>query len=207
LPAPRDWIAFLRASGIDVSQVPLAVPAPVEVPLLSLPWTADNTPITDVWSLLQNDRAAAIAATVVAAPFLYLLGEAAVVGAATLRAEYAIAELSAANQSVRTDRSDALTNLDVIESYLSLEPFPRQFEILATTSTLLSGQKAAIAEWIYDSGTLDIVIQTEAPADATHFIELFERDDLFSNVSGTIGGQGKELRLKMDIARQIWPVS
>ncbi len=206
-PPARDWMLFLRGAGVDISQTSTAVPAPVQGELLTVPWTVATTPITDVWSLLQNNQAAAIAAAVIAAPFLYFLTQAAVLSVATWRAESAIAGMSAANQSVRTDRSAALTNLDTAESYLTVDSMPSQFELLAAAADLIKGRRVNISDWTYDSGNLDLVLQAATPMEAAFYIESFERDEHFSNVTGSLANQEKELRLKMQVDRKIWPAS
>ncbi len=207
-PPARDWMLFLRAAGVDTSQTSATVPAPAALgELLAGPWTVAATPITDIWSLVQNNQAAAIAAAVVAAPFLYFLTEVAVLSAATWRAESAIAGMSAANQSVRTDRTAALTNLDAAESYLSVDSMPSQFELLTATADLIKGRKVTISDWTYDSGNLDLVLQADRPMEAAFYIESFERDARFSNVTGSLANQEKELRLKMQVDRKTWPAS
>lgn len=207
VPTARDWMLFLRSAGVDISQVSTAVPAPVGSELLPSPWTVAATPITDIWSLVQNNQAAAIAAAVVAAPFLYFLAEAAILSVATWRAESAIAGMSTANQSVRTDRTAALTNLDITESYLSLDNMPSQFELLAATADLVKGRRVSISDWTFDSGNLDVVLQAERPMEAAFYIEAFERDEHFSNVTGSLSNQEKELRLKMQVDHKTWPTS
>ncbi|MBX7197924.1 MAG: hypothetical protein K1X51_00950 [Rhodospirillaceae bacterium] len=206
-PPARDWMLFLRAAGVDLSQASPAVPAATGSELLTGPWTVAATPITDVWSLVQNNQAAAIAAAVVAAPFLYFLTEAAVLSIGTWRAESAIAGMSAANQSVRTDRTAALTNLDAAESYLSLDDMPSQFELLATAADLIKGRRISISDWTFDSGNLDLVLQADRPMEAAFYIEAFERDEHFSNVTGSLANQEKELRLKMQVDHKTWPAS
>ena len=207
VPNPRDWMLFLRGAGIDLSQTSTAVPAPESSDVLTTPWSVQTTQITDIWSLVQNNQAAAIAAAVIAAPFLYFLTEAAVLSVSTWRAESAIAGMSAANQSVRTDRTGALTNLDAADSYLSLENMPSQFELLAAAAELIKDRRVNISDWTFDSGNLDVVLQAQTPMEAPFFIEAFERDTHFSNVTATLGNQEKELHLKMQVDPKTWPTS
>ena len=86
--------------------------------------------------------------------------------------------MSAANQSVRTDRTAALTNLDAAESYLSVDSMPSQFELLTATADLIKGRKVTISDWTYDSGNLDLVLQADRPMEAAFYIESFEREYL-----------------------------
>jgi hypothetical protein len=175
--------------------------------LLPQPWTMVAAPVTDLWSLIQNERAAAAAAAVIAAPFLYYLAQSAIIVGGTMHMEGRISDLTAANQSIRADRSAAFTNLDSIESYLSLERLPSQFEIMNVAVNLLRDSSVSIAEWSFDAGNLDILVQADRPLEAPFFIEMFEKDDHFSNVSATVGNQQRELRLSMQIEPRQWPTS
>jgi hypothetical protein len=206
-PAPRDWAIFLRAAGVDLTQANLNVPSPVESDMLEQPWTIANAPVTDLWSLLHNERAAAIAATVIAVPFLYYLIQSVLLLAGTMRVEAAIADLTATNQSIRTDRAAAFSDLETIESYLGLENYPSQFQTMSIVANLLRDSKVTLGEWNFDAGNLQIVIQADRVLEAPFFIEMFEKDDHFSNVSGTMGNQQRELRLSMQLEPQRWPTS
>ena len=117
-----------------------------------------------------------------------------------------MAEMAETNQVVRINRSSALSNLDIIESYLSLELFPPQFEVLAAASNLLRERNLTIPEWVYDNGNLELSIESTAPLDSTFYIEAFEKDGRFSNVSGTSGVQQRNLKLSMQVVPRSWPV-
>ena len=207
-PPAREWVMFLRGAGLDLTRDPASLrPAQSNSELLTAPWTSQNTPISNIWGLVQNSRVAAIAATIIAAPFFYFIAEAAVLSVGTLRAESAIAGMNGANQSLRADRSSALANLDAVSSYLSLEKFPPQFDLIAAATDLIKDKKVSIAEWGFDSGNLDLVLQADHPLDAALFIEAFEKDDHFSGVSGTLGNQERELHLRMQVDPRIWSAS
>lgn len=206
-PPAREWMMFLRGAGLDLTQAPDSLPVQANGALLTVPWTAQNTPITNVWGLVQNSRVAAIAATIVAAPFFYFLAQAAVLAVGTLRAEGAIASMNVANQSLRADRTSALANLDTVDSYLSLEKFPPQFGLMAAATDLIKDKNVSIGEWTFDSGNLDLVLQADHALDAALFIEAFERDEHFSGVSGTLGNQERELRLRMQVDPRKWSPS
>jgi len=124
-----------------------------------------------------------------------------------MRVEASIADLTAANQSIRADRAAAFTNLENIESYLGLENTPSQFMIMNVVNTLLSDSKVKIDEWNFDAGNLQLVIQADRALEAPFFIEMFEKNEHFSNVSGTVGNQQRELRLNMQVDPQQWPTS
>jgi hypothetical protein len=196
-PQSQAWVMFLRSAGADLSQVDLLKPQPVDSTMAAFPWTVAAAPITDVWSLLQNERAAAIAATIVLVPFIYLIAQAGILGIATGHVSGAMSDLSGANQSIRLERSEALANLDTIQRYLSLEPYPSQFELLADARHVLVPANVTITEWLYDSGNIEMSVRGDTPLDATFYIEAFEKDPAFSNVTATTENQGNQLRLHM----------
>lgn len=206
-PSAREWATFLRASGVELTQTALIVPPPAQSDVLSQPWTMIAAPVTDLWSLLQNERAAAVAAAVIAAPFLYYLAQSAILIGGTIHVESRISDLTAANQTIRADRSTAFTNLESVEAYLSLERLPSQFETMNVVMALLLDSKVSVGEWSFDAGTLEILVQADRPLEAPFFIEMFEKDDHFSNVSGTVGNQQRELRLSMQVEPRQWPTS
>ena len=206
-PSARDWATFLRASGVELTQAALIVPPAAQSDLLPQPWTMLAAPVTDLWSLVQNERAAAVAATIIAAPFLYYLAQSATLIGSTMRVESRISALTAANQSIRADRGTAFTNLESIEAYLSLDRLPSQFETMNTVMALLLDSKVSVGEWSFDGGNLEILVQADRPLEAPFFIEMFEKDDHFSNVSGTVGNQQRELRLSMQVEPRQWPTS
>ena len=204
IPMAREWITFLRASSVDVSQMALVAPTAVTTDILPTSWTVANAPITDLWGLLQNEQVAAIAAAIVAAPFLYFLAEAAILSGGTIRAEKVLASMNASSQAIRAERAGAIGNLDNIDAYLSLERLPPQFELFTAAGNLLRDSKATLSEWNYDSGQLEIVLQADHALEAATFIQMFEQDSHFSEVTGTVGNQERELRLKMRVDPQEW---
>jgi hypothetical protein len=197
-PPMQEWTMFLRAAGADLTRG-LPEPVPVETPVLNGPWTVAVAPITDFWSLLQNDRAAAIAVAALALPFLYLFGQVAVLGVGSTRLSSEMSDLAQANQSIRMERNSAVNDLDAIQKYLSLEPFPPQFQLMATAEKLLRDKGVGILEWTYDSGNLELVIHADAPLDATAYIEAFEGSGMFHNVTATSENQEHDLRLRMQV--------
>jgi hypothetical protein len=197
VPQPQAWIMFLRGAGADLGQAEVLRPSAAGTEILPQPWTMTAPPITDIWSLLQNDRAAAIAAAAVLVPIIYLIAQACILGIATAHVSGKIADLSGANQSIRLERSEALANLDAVQRYLSLEPYPSQLEVLASVARVLSPQSITITDWSYDSGNLEMSIRGSTPLDATVFIEAFEKNAIFSNVTATTESQGTQLRLRM----------
>ena len=201
-PDSLSWTMFQRGSGL----APQADGAPegVQLPLIEIPWHIAREPLEDIFGIVQNRQFVAIAAAVVAAPFLYLGGETVAFSIAEGRLQSATSALAAANQSVRGDRAGALSNLDVIDAYQGLEPYPPQFALIAEATRLLQPRNVSITDWTFDSGNLELSIHSQLPLDATFYIEMFERSPLFSGVGGTTANQEHDLRLKMQVDRQAW---
>jgi len=206
IPKPRDVQLFLRGAGasFDASNPQYQT---VENPdFLEAPWTADTRSVNDIWSLLQTERIAAIAATVVAVPFLYFIGQIVALSVSVGGAQAEMDELSGTNQAVRAERSSALSNLDAVESYLTFERYPSQFEIIVAASEILEDKGITISEWIYDNGSLELGIESMSVLDSTYYIEEFEKAPMFANVRGSSGVQQQSLRLNITVLPKEWPV-
>jgi hypothetical protein len=122
-----------------------------------------------------------------------------VFSATTASTNAAIADLESVNQALRVDRMDAYTQLEAIESMLTLEPFPPQYEIISRVMGLLDGRGAALKEWSYNTGVLEFTLLGSQPLDATFYITMFEKEDMFSGVTSTTAEQERELRMRMNI--------
>ena len=190
---------FLRSAGLNPDLASSTKPTPVDAPLMEASWTAASAPITNIWGLLQNDRAAALAAAVIAGPFIYLLCEASVLGIAHAKVAASMASLSHANKAVRADRSMSIANLDAIQKYLSVTPLPNHAEIVGAAQKLIKGKEITISEWTYDSGNLELVVRGGNALDPAFYIEAFEREPFFSHVTASSGNEETTLRLKMQI--------
>ena len=201
LPSAGDWLLFKRSAGAPSDAGPTEVPAPIELPILDLPWTETPDPIANAWSMLQSPRIAAAVAVVVFAPLMFYLTQWVATGIAAASKAGAQAALTASSQAVRADRAAAMADRDVIEAYLGLEPYPPQFVVVTTAMKLIADKKVSLLEWTYDNGALDFILRGTEPLDASAFIELFERSGMFVEVSGTLTSQERELRMKTHVKR------
>ena len=61
------------------------------------------------------------------------------------------------------ERSDALADLDAVQRFLTLEPYPPQYQVMATAARLLRDKKLSISEWNYDAGNLEFIIHGDNP--------------------------------------------
>jgi hypothetical protein len=199
LPTSVDWARFERSSGLP-ALTPDSCPSPVELAMLERPWTEGAFSISDWSSLLKSRNVVAALATAAICPFIFFGVQYAVLSAAEARARAELADLDSKNKSVRVDRSEAYANLEAIEDYLRLDEFPPQAEVLTKAITMLAQSGAPkILSWGFDRGNLELILRSGPNLDATAYITLFERDDYFENVSGTLTGQERDLQLRMTL--------
>jgi len=198
-PSQVEWEMFLRSAGLPLDQYGGLVPEPENLPFLESPWTRQEGSMVGVWSVLEDPRSVAAIATVLAAPFVYLLVEYATLAVSNARVRSQIATISTETQGIRKLRSEALTNLDEVEDYLSLEIYPSQFEVLTTALGLLQPLNAKIPEWTYDVGSLSFSLRPTQEIDPTFLITAFEKAGVFSNVTATRAGQDGLIRVRMDV--------
>jgi len=198
-PGQSEWDMFVRSAGLPLDQFAGQVPTPQDVPFLESPWTHQQNYLAGAWAMLEDPRYAAVAAAVVAAPFVYLAVQYATLAVSNARVNSQIEQITLETQGVRKQRSQALANLDEIDDFLSLEVYPTQFEILTTSLSLLQPMNAKIAEWTYDVGTLSFTLRPTQELEPTFLITAFEKIGLFSNVTATRSGQEGLIRVRMDV--------
>ena len=202
-PSQGDWDMFLRSSGIPLDQHVGPPPETATAEFLESPWVRQEGYLGVTWSLLEDPRYAAALATLVAAPFVYLGMECATLAIANARVTNNMEVLSVETQGIRKVRAAALSNLDVIEDYLSLEVYRSQFEVMTLALGLLQTLNVKIPEWTYDVGTLSFILRPNQDIDATALITAFEKSGAFANVTasraGQGGGQEGQIRVRMDV--------
>ena len=199
-PSNLEWSNFLRAAGLTPNGIEVA-PEPLELALQDRPWTEGPFSLVDLINALQTRRAIGIAATVALCPFV-LAGTSIIglsVAESNVRAE--IATLSQANQGIRQDRAASFANLEAIEEFMRLSAYPPQAKVLGTALKLLEPSGVRIASWTFDRGTLEIILRGKQEFDPTAYITMFERDDVFESVGGTLVGQERDLQLRMSVSK------
>jgi hypothetical protein len=198
-PTQIEWDMFLRSAAVPLNQGGLSIPEPVSVEVLEAPWINQQGYLNNAWALLEDPRYAAAIATLVAAPFIYFGVEYTTLAIANARVKSDLEKLSVETQGIRKQRTTALSNLDEIEDYMSLEVYPNQFTVLTTALGLLQGLNVKIPEWTYDVGTLSFTLRAERDIDATLLITAFEKSGAFTNVTASRVGQEGQLRVRMDV--------
>ncbi|MBY0510761.1 MAG: hypothetical protein K2P94_11510 [Rhodospirillaceae bacterium] len=198
-PSRIEWEMFLRAATQPLAQNGGQVPEPEQLGFLEAPWNREEGYLGIPWWLLEDSRYAAAGIALLLAPFIYMSFEYATLAIANTRVKSTLDAVTVETQSIRKQRSEALTNLDQIDSYLGLEIYPSQYEILATALELLEKRSVKIPEWTYDVGTLSFTLRGDQGVDATSVITAFEKSGVFTNVSATRFGQEGQLRVRMDV--------
>ncbi len=198
-PSRFEWEMFLRAATQPLAQNGGQVPEPEQLSFLETPWNREDAYLGIPWWLLEDTRYAAAAAALLLAPFIFMGFEYTTLAVANTRVKSTLDSVSVETQGVRKLRSQALTNLDQIDSYLALEVYPSQYEILTTALGLLENLSIKIPEWTYDVGTLSFTLRADHNIDATAVITAFEKSGIFTNVSTTRFGQEGSLRVRMDV--------
>jgi hypothetical protein len=199
-PAASDWAVMMRLARISGQSQTIVMPTAVDVPLSPESWAIRRDALEDALGLLDVPKYRVAAAVAVGALPLFLIAQWLTTVTANAALDRDRAHLMQASESVRRDRQAALTNLDAVEDLLALEPFPAQYELLSRAVKLLTPQQLKIAEWNFDNGTLDFSVQGgNGDIDATHLIEVFEKDDLFEGVSTKTLPQEHMLRVHMNV--------
>lgn len=195
IPGNQEWSLFTRTCGIGVGT---AVPDLTEPEWLEMPWHGAEASSTIFTRALTNKRLMATATTVLLAPCFYLAAEWMTFSALSLQVKQDTIAIEQDSQTIRADRSKALSALEAAEDLISLNPHPHQIEILSRAHNLLSPYSVTLASWDYDEGELEFGLESEQDMDARLFITAFENDPLFTAVSS--GTRGNRLLLKMNVA-------
>lgn len=198
-PSQHEWASFLRAARIAPGEAGYAKPSPIDVPFLEKPWSVRASLADEALDAFDSPRnRAAVAALALALP-VFLAAQLVAVSRSTASLESDLATISVASEPIRKQRDAALSDLDAIDQLLSFEQFPAQFTVLLRVFETLQGLDINIADWTYDTGALEFSLQAHEPLDAPRYIELFERDEIFENVSSRTLPQANALRLRMNV--------
>ncbi len=202
IPDATEWQKFLRSVGLATNDTS-ALSEPANIALLDRPWTEGTFSLDDWASLLQSQRVLAIAATIAICPFVFLAGQISVYTIATSSLMAERTSLDAANQNIRTDRTRAYTNLTAVEDFMKLDEYPDQALTLSGAIKLLVNTgNPRVMSWNYDRGNLEILLRGDQTLDPTAYITLFERDQRFENVSGTLIGPERDLQIRMAVTKR-----
>lgn len=200
-PSQIEWRQFARMTGAnDLSDS--GVPTSIELGLLERPWIEDAFSLGQVAALFQTARAAQVAITAVLCALVFILSQTGVILLQESRVKAEIVKLRAANKEFGQNRAAAYSNLDEITGLLALDSSPPQIDVLYAALAILGPAEARVLSWSFDRGNLDVIVRGKREFDPTTFITLFERDERFEGVSGTLVGQERDLQLKMTVEPQ-----
>lgn len=197
-PSKSDWLAFLRTAREAPTPAQLDQ-APVELALLETPWSTGHATLDDLWDDIDTPRFRWIATTAAGAVPIFLLAQWVALSLAGSDLDAERAKLMIASEPVRVEREAVLANLDAIDQMIALDRRPTQFEILHRVGVILTGAPVTIIDWTFDIEALEISLEAQSDIEATRYIELFESDPLFDNVSSRTLPQPRTLRFKMNI--------
>jgi hypothetical protein len=198
-PSQHEWVSFLRAARIAPGEAAHVRPDPIDLPFLEKPWSVRTSIADEAIDALDSPRnRAAVVALALAFP-VFLGAQLMSVNSSTAALESELATISTASEPIRKQRDAALSDLDAIDQLLGFEPFPPQFTVLLRVFENLTGLDINIGDWTYDTGALEFSLQAHEPLDAPRYIEMFERDGLFENVSSRTLPQANTLRLRMNV--------
>lgn len=193
-PPPHEWSLFSRTAGIlSSSNAPVAQ----DPDWLLFPWNGEAVGNNIRLQFLKNDRFIAAGCAILLAPCVYFTAEWATFSVMTARTATTIETIEEETRSVREDRSRALSALETAEDLVSLDPFPRQIEIVSRAHHLLSPHTVTLANWDYDEGILEFGVLSDTDIDSRVFITAFENDPMFSDVGASTVGQRLVLRMNV----------
>lgn len=196
VPTSVEWQQFARASGA-AERSDQDVPVPIVLDFLERPWIERAFSLDQLSTTLQSARTVKAVAIAASCLLLFIVAQ---MGVVAFKKQSVVAELQslrAANKAFGQNRAQAFANLDEINSLLALDVYPQQIDVLNAALAILGPAEARILSWSFDRGNLDIVVRGKKEFDPAAFITLFERDERFQSVSGTLVGQERDLQLKM----------
>ncbi|MCK5719640.1 MAG: hypothetical protein KAH84_06780 [Thiomargarita sp.] len=95
-------------------------------------------------------------------------------------------------------RTQAINNQTKINQLINFEPYPAQLDIIAKVAEKLPKRNTFITKWIYQLDTLNFVIETKN-TDTVFYIETFQSDPLFEEVTAKKGIGRKSNQITMDM--------
>ncbi|MDX2225454.1 MAG: hypothetical protein SFV21_22060 [Rhodospirillaceae bacterium] len=200
-PSAAEWSGFIRVARLGPVRADLGRPDVSNVAFMDAPWALRRDLLADALTLLDTPQYRAAAVALALAVPVFLGAKLTAMASTTADLQVEVNRLLAASEPVRAQRDATLANLDAADRMLALEPFPSQFDALAQAFALLNGQNVKIIDWTYDTGVIEMSIEGDGDLEATRFIELFEQDPLFAEVSARTLAQSRSLRLKFNLSQ------
>ena len=99
------------------------------------------------------------------------------------------------------DRERAFANLQFLENYGKLNPFPPQFALFARVAEKLPPNGARLTAWSYQQGELQFTIFSPSAIDILFYVKTYAGVEGFTDVTATAGDNEQSLRVKLRIAK------
>jgi hypothetical protein len=197
-PSSDEWLEFQRVSG---SAANIAPTPSVEQPVrCARPWT--NT--GKRFELERRARQAVIGGAVaLLAAYGYLGGSLFRDLQSSWEADRKLAALQEQSAPAMADREAALTNLDFLNAFKTLDPYPAQLSLFARVADKLPANGAQLATWSYRQGDLQFTVFSPAsPPDVLFYVKTYSMIAGFADVTADRGMIDRSLRVKLRVARQ-----
>ncbi len=183
LPSQTEWEHFQRAHGLPALP---QLPSVVEQPLLDRPWGRHTARAGSQWTAVQERFAVLLGIAIFT---VFLTWE--MVGIfkwkpalTTVRTQ--IEELTEKMAPILKARNQAMTDKQLIESQLALNPYPSQIELMTQVIEKLPGPEAKLLEWDYQTGVLSFTVEVNQP-DPTFYVKTFQALPVFKEVKAKVG--------------------
>jgi hypothetical protein len=198
-PSAEQWTDFQRSAGI-VPPAAGSVPVAEQPVPCARPWT--NTGRR--FELEQRARQAVIAgAAVLLAAYGYFGGSLYRDWQDLRDAEQKLAIVQQQSAPVMADREAALDNLEIINAFATLDPYPAQLTLFARVAGKLPANGAQLTNWSYRQGELQFTIfSPTSPPDVLFYVKNYSLIDGFADVTADRAVLDRSLRVKLRVAKR-----
>ena len=196
-PSREQWIEFQRGTGVQ----PLGDAPLLEVPLWRRRrWTDSGEGLSH--GIERRSREVVVAGlALLLAGYGYFGGALAhhATALADLQSRVEQAERQAAPARIERDR--ALANLEFLDNYTKLNPYPPQLALFARVAEKLPQNGARITAWSYQRGELQFTVFSPSAVDILFYVKTYSAVPGFTEVTATNGDSQQTLRVKLHLAK------
>jgi hypothetical protein len=196
-PSREQWIEFQRAAGVPpVAEVPSR-----ETPRWRRrPWTNSGEGVG--FGVERRSRELALAtAALLLAGYGYFGGVLARDAAALADLDGRLQQAEQRSAPAVADRARAVANLEFLENYRKLNPFPPQLALFARVAEKLPPNGARLTAWSYQQGELQFTIFSPTAIDILFYVKTYSAVEGFADVTATAGDNEQSLRIKLRLAK------
>jgi hypothetical protein len=199
MPSANEWAEFQRVSGTAADAA--APMPPIEQPArCARPWT--NTGMR--FEIERRARQVVIGgAVLLLAAYGYFGGGLWRDVQSLWAAEQKLAVLQQQSAPAMADREAALDNLEFLNSFAALDPYPAQLTLFARVADKLPANGAQLATWSYRQGDLQFTVFSPAsPPDVLFYVKTYSMIDGFADVTADRAATDRSLRVKLRVAKR-----